>query len=96
MKFQRLILVIRHAWQMWRQLSLPKNSSKGHWGHIGNREIMRLAQMEYEELFVACWELECGKGSAQRVAEEAADLSAFAAMAADIARNVEKGRCERP
>jgi hypothetical protein len=86
MRFRRLILAIRHAAAMYRALSLPKNRCKGHWGGISSRELLELAKREYEELFVACWELEHGKGTAERVAEEAADLSNFAAMIADNVR----------
>ena len=85
----RAMLVIRHAWQMYRNLTLPRNLAKGDWRELSQQELLRLAMVEYEELFVACWELECGKGTAQRVAEEAADLSDFAAMIASNARRAE-------
>ena len=85
----RALLVIRHAWQMYRNLTLPRNVAKGDWGDQTPHELLRLLMIEYEELFVALWELKSGKGTAQRVAEEAADLSAFAAMLADNARRAE-------
>jgi hypothetical protein len=86
-RVRRLILVLRHAYALWRTLSLPKNAAKGDWRVHSLRELLDLAQREYEELFTAAWELECGKGTAQRVIDEAADLGAFAAMIADKARH---------
>ena len=86
-RINRALLVIRHARAMWRALTNPKNERKGDWRGKDPRELLELAYMEHDELFAACWELECGKGTAQRVEEEAADLSVFAAMIADNARN---------
>lgn len=84
--FKRLLLVFRHAWAMWRVLNAPKNRAKGDWRNNDPSDLLSLLDREREELFVACWELERGKGPAQRVKEEAADVSAFAAMVADVAR----------
>jgi len=89
-RINRAILVIRHARAMWRALTLPKNEAKGDWQGKDAREMLELARKEYAELYTACWELECGKGTAQRVEEEAADLSVFAAMIADNARRKEE------
>lgn len=89
-RLRRALLVLRFALSMWRTLSLPKNAAKGDWRVHSLRELLDLAQREYEEVFTAAWELECGKGTAQRVIDEAADLGAFAAMIADTARHKEK------
>lgn len=86
----RLILTVRHAVQMWRNLSLAKNRSKGTWHDDSIYDLLRHAQVEMNELWTACWEFEHGGGSAQRVAEEAADVSAFTAMIADVARRRER------
>ena len=91
-RINRAILVIRHARAMWRALTNPKNERKGDWRGMDAPELLKLAQREQEELHVSCWELECGKGTAQRVEEEAADLSVFAAMIADNARRKEESR----
>ena len=85
-KINRLLLVIRHACQIYRNLTLRRNLAKGDWRAEDMRALLKLLEREREELWVACWELETGRGSAARVAEEAADVSAFAAMIADNAR----------
>lgn len=87
-RIRRLILVIRHAWAMWQTLSLPKNAAKGDWRQEGVWDLLAKMDREREELCVACWQFEHGRGSARRVAEEAADVSAFAAMVADKVRRV--------
>ena len=86
-RINRALLVIRHARAMWRALTNPKNERKGDWRGESSLHLLKLTWAEYDELHTACWELECGKGTAQRAEEEAADLSVFAAMIADNARN---------
>lgn len=85
-RIRRAILVIRHVLAIWQVLDAPKNRCKGDWRETDVRELLRLAEIEYQELFTACWDHERGQGTAKRVEEEAADLSAFAAMIADVAR----------
>ena len=89
-RINRAILVIRHARAMWRALTNPKNERKGDWRGESSLGLLWLTRKEYDELFAACWEFECGTVPAQRVEEEAADLSVFAAMIADNARQKEK------
>lgn len=89
-RMQRAALVIRFAWQMWRTLNMEKNAKKGDWRVNSLRELLDLAQREYEELFTAAWQMECGKGGARRVIEEAADLGAFCSFIADKARAMER------
>lgn len=89
-RVRRLILVIRHAWAMWRTLSLPKNAAKGDWRQEDHFRLLHLLKREVEELSVALWEWETGGGSAERVAEEVADVSAFAAMVADKAAQLKE------
>ena len=88
-RIRRALLVLRFALSMWKVLNLPKNASKGDWRIHSLRELLDLLEREREELFVACWQMECGKGGAQRVIEEAADLGAFAGFIADKARAME-------
>ena len=89
-RLNRLLLVIRHAYAMWQALNAPKNRSKGSWDHIEPHMLIRLAKGELEELHVALWQFGKGEAGADRVEEEAADLSAYAAMIADMARKKEK------
>ncbi|QXE86004.1 hypothetical protein KP003_16815 [Geomonas nitrogeniifigens] len=85
-RIRRIILVIRHALALWHTLNLPKNAAKGDWRQQDHFHLLHLLKAEVEELAVALWEWETGKGMAQRVEEEAADVSAFAAMVADKAK----------
>jgi len=87
-RINRAILVIRHARAMWRALTNPKNERKGNWRHIPPWDLMELARRELEELHTAAWDFEHGHGAAERVIEEAADLSAYASMLADYARRM--------
>jgi len=82
----RLLIVVRHAWHMWRALALPKNSRKGGWNHMPAHELLHLLKRECEELQAACWELEHHGGAVENVVREAADISNFAAMIADNAK----------
>lgn len=85
-KLRRAVLVIRHALAMWRALNKPKNAAKGDWQYIDHHMLFRLLKGEVSELHTALWDWNCGHGSAQRVAEEAADVGNYAAMIADITR----------
>ena len=89
-RLRRALLVLRHAYALWHTLNLPKNAAKGDWRQDDHFRLLHLLKREVEELSVALWEWETGRGSTKRVAEEAADVSAFAAMVADKARTKEK------
>lgn len=85
-RLRRLLLVLRHSYALWRTLNLPKNRCKGDWRNEDLRDLLELLRKEVSELEQSCWDYECGGGSSDRVAAEAADVSAFAAMVADKAR----------
>ena len=81
------MLTIRHAIAMWRVLSHPKNSRKGSWHHLTVYDLYQCAEQEMCELKAAAWQYEHGNGSARRVEDEAADVSAYVAMLADKCRS---------
>jgi hypothetical protein len=84
--FQRLLLTIRHAWAMWQVLSLPKNRVKGPWHQQSAMALVCLAEMEMKELKEEVLAYNRGQGAASLIAAEAADVSAYVAMVADVCR----------
>lgn len=85
---QRLILVIGHALHMWRVLSQPRNVAKGSWLGSGPRPLLDRAREELAELEMEVWLWENGHDPGPSgVHGEAADVSAFVAMVADVCRN---------
>lgn len=85
-RLRRLLLTLCHARAVWKALDAPKNRVKGDWRGDDIRDLLKALNREVEELTTACWHYECQGGEASRVKEEAADVSAFAAMIADVCR----------
>ena len=87
----RLILVIRHAAAMYRNLIRPRNLSKGGWHGSDIHELRRMMRREVEEFDAALWAHETDKGSWQDVVSEGADVSNFVAMISDRAKMYSMG-----
>ena len=82
---ERLSLLTSHIDIIHKTLNLPKNARKGSWKELTPRQAIELLEDEFVELKSAVWNFEQG-GPAQRVVEESADVSIYAAIVADICR----------
>jgi hypothetical protein len=76
-------LVKEHSTAMMDTLLLPKNRRKGDWLGDDPFELLKLLEQEVRKLYAVVWQWEHG-GSPDRVRSEAADVSNFAAMVADV------------
>lgn len=83
----RAHLVHQHSADMLNALTDPKNVAKGSWRYLSTEQLFQLLKREVEELQLALWQFSKGECGPERVGQEAADVSAFAAMIADVARN---------
>jgi len=82
----RLQLVVDHAYSMHKTLTLPKNAQKGGWKGMDTATLISLLDKEIEEFYAALWACDFHGGAPERVAEEASDMSNFAAMIVDNCR----------